>query len=39
MGKRCWSRPQTLLHPLRHQRHHHRHEEGVVHLWTIGLWQ
>jgi hypothetical protein len=28
-----------LLHPLRRQHHHHRHEEGVVHLWTMGLWQ
>jgi hypothetical protein len=28
-----------LLHPLRRKHHHHRHEEGVVHIWTMGLWQ
>jgi hypothetical protein len=38
-GKCCRSRPLMLLHPLRCQHHHHRHEEGVVHLWTMGLWQ
>jgi hypothetical protein len=38
-GKHYRSRPRSLLHPLRHQYHHHRHEEGVVHLWTTGLWQ
>jgi hypothetical protein len=24
--------------PSRCQHYHHRHEEGVVHLWTMGLW-
>jgi hypothetical protein len=24
---------------FRCQNHYHRHEEGVVHLWTIGLWK
>jgi hypothetical protein len=36
-GKRCRSRPRSLLHPPRSQHHHQRYEEGVVHLWTMGL--
>jgi hypothetical protein len=28
-----------LLHPLGRQHHLHHHEEGLVHLWTMGLWQ
>jgi hypothetical protein len=35
--KRCRSHPRTLLHPLRCQHHHHRHEEGAVHLYNMGL--
>jgi hypothetical protein len=31
-------RSSTLLQPLQREHHHHRHEEGVVHLWTMGLW-
>jgi hypothetical protein len=38
-GKCCRSRPQSLIHPLWRQHHHHRHEEGVVHLFTMGLWR
>jgi hypothetical protein len=37
--KHCWSCPRSLLHPLQHQHHHHRHDEGVVHLWTMGFWK
>jgi hypothetical protein len=33
--KHCRS-PRSLL---QHLRHHHHIEEGIVHLWTMGLWQ
>jgi hypothetical protein len=29
----------SLLQPLRHHQHRQHDEEGVVHLWTMGLWQ
>jgi hypothetical protein len=28
-----------LLQPLQHHQHRHHDEEGVVHIWTMGLWQ
>jgi hypothetical protein len=31
----CW----CDLHPLQRLYLHHHDEEGVVHLWTMGLWQ
>jgi hypothetical protein len=34
LAGRCW----CDLHPLRRLYHHHHEEEGVVHLWTTGLW-
>jgi hypothetical protein len=36
--KRCRSRPRSLLQHIRHHHLRRRHEEGVVHLWTMGLW-
>jgi hypothetical protein len=38
-GETLLKSPRSLLHPLWRQHHHHRHEEGVFHLWTMGLWQ
>jgi hypothetical protein len=31
--------PQSLLQTLQHHKHRHHDDEGVVHLWTMGLWQ
>jgi hypothetical protein len=38
-GETLLELPRTLLQPLWHQHHRRRHEEGVVHLWTMGLWK
>jgi hypothetical protein len=38
-GKRCRIHPRLLLQPLQHHKHRHHDKEGVVHLWTMGLWQ
>jgi hypothetical protein len=38
-GKTPAGRCRCDLHPLRWPYLHHHDEEGVVHLWTMGLWQ
>jgi hypothetical protein len=38
-GKTSVGRCQCDLHPLQRLYLHHHDEEGVVHLWTMGLWQ
>jgi hypothetical protein len=38
-GKHCQSRPRLLLQPLQQHQHHQHDKEGVVHLWTMDLWQ
>ena len=37
-GKLRRSRHRRDLHLLQPLHHHHHDQEGVVHLWTIGLW-
>jgi hypothetical protein len=38
-GKRCQSCPRPHLQPLQHHQHRHYDEDGVVYLWTMGLWR
>jgi hypothetical protein len=38
-GEHWRSRTRSHLHPLQHHQHRHHDEEGVVHLWTMDLWQ